>query len=115
MSQSNSTRPSTSDIREGRLLKKIEKLKKQRNHYKAQHDYYAKVISLQPYLEKRYQDYSARVAEQDRVKGLENRIKEQELLIRLLSGDKFPHYEIDHLYSKLIKEEYKRMNDAKKS
>lgn len=115
MSQSNWTVPSTSEVREGRLLKKIEKLKKQRDHHKQKHEHYANVISMQPYLESRYKNYTDRLAEQERIKNLEKRIKEQEMLIRLLSGDNFPNYEIDRLYSLLIKEEYRKMNDAKKN
>ena len=111
MSQSNSTRPSTSDVRIGRLLKKIEKLKNQRDHHQQKHAYYAKVISMQPYLESRYQRYEDRKAEQDRIKQLEKRVKEQEMLIRILAGEKVPNYEIDNLYSLLIKEEYRKLNN----
>lgn len=116
MSQSNLTRPSTSEIREGRLLKKIEKLTQQRDHYKELHDHYAKVIAMQPYLETRYDNYAERKAAQERVKAMEARVKEQETLIRiLLKDDPLRNYEIDRLYSTLIKEEYRKMNDAKKS
>lgn len=115
MSQSNLTPPSASDVREGRLRKKIAKLQQQRDYWKKQHDYYARVISLQPYLESRYKTYEARKAEQERIKQLEKRVKEQEMLIRILAGEKVPHYEIDNLYSLLIKEEYRKLNDAKKS
>lgn len=85
MSQSNLIRPSTSDIREGRLLKKIEKLKKQRDHYKQQHDHYAKVISMQPYLKRRFESYAEMKEEHERVKALEKRVKEQEQLIAILN------------------------------
>lgn len=87
MSQLNSIRPSTSDIREGRLLKKIEKLKKQRDHYKQQHEYYAKVISMQPYLERRFETYSEMKEERERVKALEKRVKEQEQLIIMMNKE----------------------------
>ena len=86
MLQSNLTRPSTSDVREGRLLKKIEKLKQQRDHYKELYEHYQKVISMQPYLKRRWEGYEERQKEQDRVLGLEQRIKEQETLIQLLSA-----------------------------
>ena len=75
------------DIRIGRLEKKIRKLTKQRDHYKEQHSHYANVISMQPYLEYRWDSYEARRKEQERVKGLEARIKEQAQLIRLLTKD----------------------------
>lgn len=113
MSQSNLTPHSASDVREGRLRKKIAKLQQQRDYWKKWHDHYTKVISMQPYLETRYKNYTDRLAEQERIKNLEKRVKEQEMLIRLLSGDKFPNYEIDRLYSALIKDEYRKMNDAK--
>ena len=116
MSQSSLTVPSTSDIRIGRLLKKIEKLKKQRDFHQQKHMHYAKVISLQPHLETRYDNYAERKLAQERVKAMEARVKEQETLIRiLLKDDPLRNYEIDRLYSDLIKEEYRKMNDAKKS
>lgn len=86
MSPLNLIRPSTSDIREGRLLKKIEKLKKQRDHYKQKQEYYAKVISMQPYLERRFETYAEMKQERERVKGLEKRVKEQEQLIAILNN-----------------------------
>ena len=87
MSQSNLTRPSTSEVREGRLLKKIEKLKNQRDHHKQKREYYAKVISMQPYLERRFETYAEMKQERDRVKALENRVKEQEQLIAALNKE----------------------------
>ena len=87
MSQSNLTRPSTSEVREGRLLKKIEKLKNQRDHHKQKHEYYAKVISMQPYLERRFETYAEMKQERERVKALENRVKEQEQLIAALNKE----------------------------
>ena len=103
---------STSDfiVREGRLLKKIEKLKKQRDHWKEQHDYYAKVISLQPYLERRWEDFEARRKEVARVKDLEKRVKEQEMLIRILSGDNVPDWEIKKAYDTIITKEVQKRN-----
>lgn len=85
MSPLSLTAPSTSDVREGRLLKKIEKLKKQRDYHKQKHEYYAKVISMQPYLEKRYVSYEDAKTERQRTKDLEARNKEQAQLIKLLS------------------------------
>lgn len=76
--------PSTSDVRIGRLLKKIEKLKKQRDYHQQKHTYYAKVISMQPYLEKRYVGYEEAKIERQRIKDIEARNKEQAQLIKLL-------------------------------
>jgi predicted restriction endonuclease len=80
-------RPSTSEIREGRLLKKIAKLQQQRDYHKQKHEYYAKVISMQPYLEKRYVSYEDAKIERQRVKDLEARNKEQAQLIAMLSKE----------------------------
>jgi hypothetical protein len=87
MSPLNLIRPSTSDIREGRLLKKIEKLKNQRDHYKQKQEYYAKVISMQPYLERRFESYAEMKEERERVKALEKRVKEQEQLIVMMNKE----------------------------
>lgn len=87
MSPLSSTPPSTSDVRIGRLLKKIEKLKKQRDYHQQKHTYYAKVISMQPYLERRFESYSEMKEERERVKALEKRVKEQEQLITMMNKE----------------------------
>lgn len=85
MSQSNLTQRSTSDIKIGRLLKKIEKLRQQRDYSRKQLHHYREVISTQPYLESRYKSYTDAQNERARVKDLEKRVKEQEQLIILLN------------------------------
>lgn len=101
------------NVKIGRLNKKISRLKVQRDYWKKQHDHYAKVISLQPYLETRYKSYEERVRAQDHVKILEKRVKEQEILIRILVDESpLKHYEIDALYSELVKREYKKLNES---
>lgn len=101
----------TSDIKVGRLLKKIEKLKKQRDFHKARHEHYATVISLQPHLETRYKSYEERVRNQNEIEQMKRRVEEQEALIRILLKDNpLCNYEITALYSALIKEEYKKLN-----
>jgi uncharacterized protein YifE (UPF0438 family) len=95
----------------GRLNKKIDRLKKQRDFHQQRHQHYAKVISLQPYIEKRWQGYEERIKELERVKQLDKRVKEQEMLIRILAGDKIANYEIDRLYSDMIKQEQKVRNE----
>jgi ppGpp synthetase/RelA/SpoT-type nucleotidyltranferase len=77
-------RPSQSYIRIGRLEKRIKKLTQQRDHYKELYDYYQKVISLQPFLERRYKDYLERKEELDNIKSLKARVKEQAILIQKL-------------------------------
>lgn len=78
------------EVREGRLLRKIEKLKMQRDHWKKQHDYYAEVISMQPYLERRHKSFTEMKQEIQRVKDLETRVKEQAKLIELLTTKTHP-------------------------
>ena len=95
----------------GRLNKKIDRLKRQRDFHQQRHQHYAKVISLQPYIEKRWQGYEERIKELERVKQLDKRVKEQEMLIRILAGDKIANYEIDRLYSDMIKQEQKVRNE----
>lgn len=97
----------------GRLNKKIDKLKKQRDFHQQRHQHYAKVISLQPYIEKRWQAYEDRMKEIERVKQLDKRVKEQEMLIRILAGDKIANYEIDRLYVDIIKQEQKARTEKK--
>lgn len=78
-------KPDPKDVKIGRLQRKIEKLTQQRDHYKQKHDYYANVISMQPYLERRWTSFEERRKEQERIKGLEARVKEQEQLIKILN------------------------------
>lgn len=75
------------DIRIGRLEKKIRKLTKQRDFHKERHEHYAKVISLQPYLERRWEGFEQEKRKQEFHKTLLKRCEEQEQLIRLLTKD----------------------------
>jgi len=68
----------------GRAERRLEKARKQRDFYKERLKYYEKVLSMQPYLEKRWRSYEDRVKEIQRVKDLEARCKEQALLIQQL-------------------------------
>lgn len=85
MSQSNLTAPSTSDVIIGRLQKKVAKLQKQRDHYKQQVVHYKEVMDAHPMTEYRYKKYKEMIAEQEYVKALETRVKEQAQLIQLLT------------------------------
>jgi hypothetical protein len=86
------------EVKIGRLTRKLAKMKDQRDKARADLEHYAKVISMQPYLETRYKTYEERVAERQRVKDLEARVKEQAALIlqlqkeiaRLETMTKFP-------------------------
>jgi hypothetical protein len=68
----------------GRLKRKIEKLKKQRDHYKERHDHYAKVLEMQPYLERRYEDYTERVKREELNRQNAKTVIEQSKLIEML-------------------------------
>jgi len=68
----------------GRAERRLEKARKQRDYFKERLKYYEKVLSMQPYLEKRWEKYEDRVKEIQRVKDLEARCKEQALLIQQL-------------------------------
>ena len=71
-------------VRIGRLEKKIEKLKQQRDHFKEQHSYYAKVISMQPYLERRYKSYTESVEREKQNKQNAKTVGDQSKLIEML-------------------------------
>lgn len=74
----------TPEVRIGRMQKKIDRLKAQRDSIKKDLEHYQEVISMQPHLKRRFESYSEMVTERLRVKDLENRVKEQAELIRLL-------------------------------
>lgn len=98
----------------GRLKKKIAKLQRVRDYHRKKHEHYASVISLQPYLEDRFNRYENRMAEAAKNRANEVRVKEQELLIRHLIGeDPLKNYEIDTLYKEIIKAEYKKLSEKK--
>jgi len=71
-------------VKIGRLQKRIERLTKQRDFYKERYEHYAKVIELQPYIGKRYEDYQTRVQKEEINKRNAKAVKEQEKLIELL-------------------------------
>ena len=97
----------------GRLKKKILKLQKQRDHFKEQTDMSNKVISLYPYIKTSYESYKKAEATQTRLKELEARVREQDLLIRILSIQKYGKYELDNAYANIIKKEYAEQNKGK--
>lgn len=106
---------SNSEVVIGRLKKKIAKLQRARDFHRKKHEHYANVISLQPYLEDRFNRYEDRKAEAAKNRANEVRVKEQEYLIRQLVGvDPLKNYEIDALYKEVIKAEYKKLNERNK-
>lgn len=80
--------PSADQVTIGRLRKKITKLLQQRDNFAKQLTHYQHVLSMQPHLTTRYEAYEKLKAERERVKALEKRVKEQELLIKLLTEKK---------------------------
>jgi hypothetical protein len=72
-------------IKIGRQEKHIEKLKKQRDHYKTEYTKLVDVLQLAPFIQDRYTAWQKAREERERVKGLDARVKEQELLIKELT------------------------------
>jgi folylpolyglutamate synthase/dihydropteroate synthase len=72
-------------IRNQRLKKRIRKLTQQRDAYKGQLRHFQEVVTAVPMLRYRHKKYADEVAEQQRVKDLEARVKEQALLINALT------------------------------
>ena len=72
------------EVRIGRLQKKIEKLKKQRDFHQERHEHYSKVLSLQPFLERRYELFTERVEREKKNKQNVKTIEEQSKLIDML-------------------------------
>ena len=77
-------KPTSHEVEIGRLTKKLNKMKDQRDKARKDLEHYRRVISMQPYLERRYSTYEERMAEFKRIKGLEERVEEQAKLIELL-------------------------------
>lgn len=75
----------------GRLNKKNAKLQQQRDFWRQRCEHYAKVIEMHPYMERDYKSVMERRKERERVKGLEQRVAEQALLIeKLTAGEAQP-------------------------
>lgn len=74
------------EIALGRAKKKIERLKKQRDHWQERCTHYRKVLDLHPTAEWRYKQYQDYLKQRQHVKALEDRVKEQALLIQKLTN-----------------------------
>ena len=94
----------------GRLKKKILKLQKQRDHFKEQNVLTNRMLSLYPYVKNSYESHKKAEAAQNRLKELEARVREQDLLIRILSIQKYGKYELNNAYADIIKKEYAEQN-----
>lgn len=97
-------------VTNARQARKIAKLQRARDYYKKQCEHFKKVVTAVPYLETRYKTYTDRVQERERVKDLERRVQEQELLIRYLSGGKIQSYEIKKFFDEMIKDRHQTLN-----
>ena len=99
----------------GRLKKKILKLQKQRDHFKERDTLANRMLSLYPYIKSSYESYKKAEAAQNRLKELEARVREQDLLIRILSEQKYGKHEVEKAYADIIRKAYKEMiNDMPK-
>ena len=78
-------KPTPEQVTIGRLRKRIAKLTMQRNHWKAESDAKQNVLDCFPRIQREYQSYSEQIAASERVKALEARVREQELLIKKLT------------------------------
>ncbi len=72
----------SSEVKIGRLWKKINKLQLQRDHYRREYETLKKVLDTFPFIHKTYDDYKTRIANAKRLKELEERTKEQALIIK---------------------------------
>ena len=94
----------------GRLKKKILKLQGQRDHFREQDVLTNRMLSLYPYIKSSYESYKKAEAAQNRLKELEARVREQDLLIRILSEQKYGKYEVEIAHANIIKKEYAEQN-----
>ena len=94
----------------GRLKKKIAKLQLQRDYFKAENELKDRMIVLYPYIRTEYRRYNEVKDKDARMRELEKRTREQELLIRHLSNDTIATHEIRQAYNRIIKDEYEKLN-----
>lgn len=96
-------------VTNGRLRKRILKLQKQRDHFTEQNVLVNNMILLYPRIKSTYESYKKSEAAQDRLKELEARVGEQDLLIRILSKQKYTKHEVEKAYADIIKKAYTEM------
>ena len=73
-------------IQKQRLLKKIEKLKQQRDNFKKQYEFLHNIIKRYPQYMSDFRSYERSQIERQRIKNMEERVKEQALLIKKLAS-----------------------------
>jgi hypothetical protein len=69
------------EIQIGRLNKKMNKLRDQRDKARKELGQYKEILNNHPYIQYRHKNYTEMVAERLRVKDLEARVKEQAKLL----------------------------------
>ena len=77
-------KPAPQVVRIGRLTKKADKLRDQRDKARKELEQYKKILDNHPYIQFRHKNYTEMVNERQRVKALETRVEEQAKLIQLL-------------------------------
>lgn len=78
-------RPSHHEVEIGRLTKKMNKVKDQRDKARKELKHYQEVMRAMPYLQRRYEMYMDMLKKEDSMQSLKLRVKEQSLLIAKLS------------------------------
>ncbi len=81
----NTNRPSKHDVEIGRITKKMNKLKDQRNKSRNDVELYKKMLQIVPMIETRYAEYTKRKALEEEVRALRLRVNEQSMLIAKLT------------------------------
>lgn len=105
----NEIKPADPVVKNIRLQKKIDKLIQQRENLKEQLDHYRAVLQALPGFERKYQGLLAERRTAENIRNMEIQIKQQQLLIRMLTGDKIDAGSIMAEHSKLVKEEYAKL------
>jgi len=79
-------RPTNHEVEIGRLTRKMNKVKDQRDKARKELQHYKTVLSELPYLKRRYDLYMELKEKQETMQALKLRVKEQSLLIAKLTG-----------------------------
>lgn len=78
-------RPSKHDVEIGRITKKMNKLKDQRDKSRNDVELYKQMLQIVPHIASRYEEYQKRKALEEEVRMLRLRVKEQSMLIAKLT------------------------------
>jgi hypothetical protein len=99
-------------VQVGRLKKRITKLQKQRDHHKEQNVHLERMLTLYPHIRREFKRIDEAKQEQINLKNLQQRAKEQELLIKILLKDTdLRGWEIKQAYDSIIKSEITKLNE----